>query len=147
MIQNAKIVKVVDNCIGVKFANSEFCHSCKCGLKYFGEIDIKTSQTAEVGDTAVLNIPDRTIVVAPFVLFVLPLLFIGLGIWVGSLLNVLYSVLFTIIFFIFSLGVVFLLDKMLKNKIKYNIELLHIVKRDDEQEFNDSFMSNGCCQS
>ncbi|MCL1944404.1 MAG: SoxR reducing system RseC family protein [Firmicutes bacterium] len=142
MIRNTQIIKVDQDKITVRFGNQASCKDCNCLFKGFGDVDFDTSvmqlkkNQVSIGDTAVVDIPDQNIAIAPFVVFVFPLIAIGLGLTLGSIWGIVYQIVLMLVFFAISLSIVCLFDSNIKSKIRFSMVLKEVVSKSEFVECN-----------
>jgi len=131
--RNTQIVGIDDKTIIVRFGNSASCENCNCVFKGFGDVKFDTSVLVDrtepiaVGDTAVIDVPDTSISIAPFILFVLPLVALGIGLLLGSIWGIVAQGILMLAFLAVSIRILYLLDKSVKNKVKYSMSLKSIM--------------------
>jgi sigma-E factor negative regulatory protein RseC len=139
MTKNAQIIKINDNDITVRLGTLETCKGCNCLFKGYGDITIKNSQDAQVGDIVVINIPDSNLLMANFLMFGLPLFALAVGLFVGSFFNIIIQVILMFGLMTLSIIILYYLDNNLKNKVKFSMTLLKILDKSE--------MSTYSCQS
>ena len=134
MIRNTQIVKVNDSVITVRFGNSAACKDCNCMFKGFSDLDfdassVKCPPQIVVGDVAVIDIPDRNVVLAPFAVFGFPLLALGLGLLLGSLWGFVVQALLMVSLLICSIFALYVIDKSVKSRLKFRMSLKEVVSQ------------------
>lgn len=130
MTEKATIIKIENESVTVRLGNRPECAGCKsCVCKPYNNSVIKTKLNAKVGDTAVINIPDKNRIIAPLVLFLLPLAFMLSGVFIGYKVFTNQGLVLTLgaVFLAVSFGIIALVNFLINKNIKSQITITEII--------------------
>ena len=122
MIEKGTIVKIKGDKATVQFDRKSACDKChmcavtKDGMKV--KIVIENSLNACVGDVVSVSMGERFVLTAALIVYIIPLVLVGLGVGVGSLLSELAQVLLAVGGLIIGFVIAFLLDRFVIRKRK-----------------------------
>ena len=95
------------------------CHMCavtKDGMKV--KIVIENTLNAAVGDVVTVSMGERFVLTAALIVYIIPLVLVGIGVGVGSLLTELAQVLLAVGGLVVGFVIAFLLDRFVIRKKK-----------------------------
>lgn len=122
MTERGVVTKVKGNRATVEFDRKSACDSCHmCAVTRDGmkvKIVIDNELDAVVGDVVDVAMGERFVLTAALIVYIIPLVLVGVGIGVGSLLGELAQVLFALGGLVVGFGVAILLDRCVIRKKK-----------------------------
>lgn len=122
MIEKGIVAKVVGSKATVRFDRRSACDKChmcavtKDGMKV--EVVVDNKLGASVGDVVEVEMGEKYVLTSAVIVYVIPLVLIGVGIGVGTLLNELAEALFALGGLVVGFVIAFLLDKFVIRKKK-----------------------------
>lgn len=122
MLELCKVVKVKGRWAFLKIDRHSGCDSCnKCAFNREKSIVVPSLNhvNAKVGDSVRAEMPDKAPVTASLVLYLIPVLFMAIGIGLGTLINVYAQIGFGFGALIISFGIIALIDKHYRNTLGY----------------------------
>ncbi len=115
MVERGVVTKVKGKRATVSFDRRSACDSChmcavtKDGMKV--EIVIENTLNANVGDFVTVEMGDKLVLTAAAIVYVIPLILVGAGIGIGTLLGELAQILLAVGGLVLGFVIAFLLDK------------------------------------
>lgn len=122
MTEKGIVAKVVGSKATVRFDRRSACDKChmcavtKDGMKV--EVVVDNKLGASVGDVVEVEMGEKYVLTSAVIVYVIPLVLIGVGIGVGTLLNELAEALFALGGLVVGFVIAFLLDKFVIRKKK-----------------------------
>ena len=122
MTEQGVVTKIKGSRATVEFDRKSACDSChmcavtKDGMKV--KIVIENSLNACVGDVVNVSMGERFVLTAALIVYIIPLVLVGIGVGVGSLLTELAQVLLAVGGLVVGFVVAFLLDRFVIRKKK-----------------------------
>ena len=111
------VTAVGDGVATVRFVRNKMCAHCgaciSVGEKEL-EMTVPNALDAEVGDLVDVSLPPHRVVQASLLAYVVPLVALLVGVWLGSLVSDLFALLFGVL----GCGVAYLILRMLEKKRK-----------------------------
>ncbi|MFO7815890.1 MAG: SoxR reducing system RseC family protein [Halanaerobiales bacterium] len=103
-------------------------------------VDVKNNKDAEIGDTVSIEIKDSSLVLGSIMIYLIPLLFLVVGYFVGANLSFLFGalsqeltgILFSFLFLYISYHFTKKLDKKLSKNNKFQSEIIGIISKNNE---------------
>lgn len=120
MTEKGIVAKVVGSKATVRFDRRSACDKChmcavtKDGMKV--EVVVDNKLGASVGDVVEVEMGEKYVLTSAVIVYVIPLVLIGVGIGVGTLLNELAEALFALGGLVVGFVIAFLLDKFVIRK-------------------------------
>jgi sigma-E factor negative regulatory protein RseC len=133
-----KSVNEKKNTARVVFSRKSACDKCGMCLKSKDDmtvyIDVKNTISAKVGDKVAVVLGDSFVLKAAFIVYIIPVILVGIAIAVGRSLNELIQ--FAIVLGALFLGLIIsiLLDKLIKNKKGYAPKLERVILKEEDNE-------------
>lgn len=122
MTERGVVTKVKGNRATVQFDRKSACDSCHmCAVTRDGmkvQIVIENSLKANVGDFVLVRMGDRFVLTAALIVYIIPLVLVGIGVGAGSLLTELAQVLLALAGLVVGFAIAFLLDRFVIRKRK-----------------------------
>lgn len=122
MTERGVVTKIKGNRATVEFDRKNACDSCHmCAVTRDGmkvKIVIDNALDACVGDVVDVEMGERFVLTAALIVYIIPLVLVGVGIGVGSLLGELAQVLFAIGGLLVGFGIAIALDRCVIRKKK-----------------------------
>jgi len=119
MLDRGKVCRIEGEKAFIEIVASEKCQGCQaCQLLASGQREVAAENRieAKIGDLVEVDISERGKVLAPLVVFGLPVFFVFLGIILGSFISQRYAIIWGIIFLALSLRLVRLIDDLLSER-------------------------------
>ena len=122
MTERGVVTKVKCGRATVEFDRKSACDSChmcavtKDGMKV--KIVIENTLNAAVGDVVTVSMGERFVLTAALIVYIIPLVLVGIGVGVGSLLTELAQVLLAVGGLVVGFVIAFLLDRFVIRKKK-----------------------------
>lgn len=122
MTERGVVTKVKGTKATVQFDRKSACDSCHmCAVTRDGmkvQIVIENSLNAAVGDIVNVQMGERFVLTAALIVYIIPLVLVGIGVGVGSLLSELAQVLLAVGGLVVGFVIAFLLDRFVIRKRK-----------------------------
>lgn len=122
MTEKGIVAKVVGSKATVRFDRRSACDKCHmCAVTKDGmrvEVVVDNKLGASVGDVVEVEMGEKYVLTSAVIVYVIPLVLIGVGIGVGTLLNELAEALFALGGLVVGFVIAFLLDKFVIRKKK-----------------------------
>lgn len=122
MTERGVVTKVKGKKATVQFDRKSACDSCHmCAVTRDGmkvQIVIENTLDANVGDFVSVQMGERFVLTAALIVYIIPLVLVGIGVGVGSLLSELVQVLLAVGGLIAGFLIAFLLDRFVIRKKK-----------------------------
>lgn len=122
MTESGVVTKVKGNRATVQFDRKSACDSCHmCAVTRDGmkvQIVIENSLGAQVGDIVNVRMGERFVLTAALIVYIIPLVLVGIGVGAGSLLTELAQVLLAVGGLVVGFVIAFLLDRFVIRKRK-----------------------------
>lgn len=122
MTERGVVVKVKNGRATVRFDRKSACDSChmcavtKDGMKV--EVLVDNTLGAAVGDFVSIQMGEKFVLTAAAIVYIIPLVLVGVGLWLGTLVSELAQVLFAVGGLILGFVVAFVLDRFVIRKKK-----------------------------
>lgn len=122
MTERGVVTKVKGGKATVEFDRKSACDSChmcavtKDGMKV--KIVIDNDLDARVGDVVNVGMGERFVLTAAFIVYIIPLVLVGVGVGIGSLLSELAQALLAVGGLVVGFAIAFLLDRFVIRKRK-----------------------------
>lgn len=122
MTERGVVAKVKGNRATVRFdrrSACDHCHMCavtKDGMKV--EVVVENSLSANVGDCVEVEMGERFVLTAAAIVYIIPLVLVGVGIGLGTLLSELAEILMAFGGLVIGFVIAFLLDRFVIRKKK-----------------------------
>ncbi len=122
MTERGMVAKIKGNKATVRFDRRSACDKChmcavtKDGMKV--EVVVENTLGANVGDYVEVEMGEKYVLTAAAIVYVIPLVLIGVGIGIGTLINELAQALFALGGLIVGFVIAILLDKLVIRKKK-----------------------------
>lgn len=141
MEEIGKVVKLDKNHAVVRFNRKSSCANCgMCGFKKNDthvDLRVKNTLNANENDEVVIKMQDSGVLLSSIIVYLIPVVFLFLGILVGSFIfeQMWAQFTFALGLVVVSFLVIFLLDKKFKYTKKFSPEMVEIHKKEtDEKE-------------
>ena len=122
MTECGVVTKVKGNRATVQFDRKSACDSCHmCAVTRDGmkvQIIIENTLGAQVGDIVNVRMGERFVLTAALIVYIIPLVLVGIGVGAGSLLSELAQVLLAVGGLVVGFVIAFLLDRFVIRKRK-----------------------------
>lgn len=122
MTEKGVVYKLKGKRCVVRFDRRSACASCHmCNVaedKQKVEVLLENSLDAKIGDIVEVEMGERYVLTAAVIVYVIPLILVGAGIGIGSLVSELCQILMAVGGFIFGFVIAALLDKFVIRKKK-----------------------------
>lgn len=122
MTEKGVVTKVKGRRATVQFDRKSACDSCHmCAVTRDGmkvQIVIDNTLDARVGDVVTVQMGERFVLTAALIVYIIPLVLVGIGVGVGSLLGELAQILLAVAGLIVGFVIAFLLDRLVIRKKK-----------------------------
>lgn len=146
MVEIGEVIKTEKGNATVSFERKTACD--KCGMCAFNKDDmkvklvLKNDVNAKVGDVVEVSMGDRFVLISAVIVYLIPLVLVGLGILVGTLCNLedYIQIILAVVGLVLGFVISAFIDKKLKKKKKYSPTITNIVinnDMDDEGEENE----------
>lgn len=146
MVEIGEVIKTEKGNATVSFERKTACD--KCGMCAFNKDDmkvklvLKNDVNAKVGDVVEVSMGDRFVLISAVIVYLIPLVLVGLGILVGTLCNLedYIQIILAVVGLVLGFVISAFVDKKLKKKKKYSPTITNIVinnDMDDEGEENE----------
>lgn len=130
MVEIGKVVKVKKNKAYVQFDRKSACDSChmcattKNGMKVQTVIENKLK--VNVGDYVEVEMGDKFVLTAAFVVYIIPLILIGAGIGIGSIWGEIWEIVLAMVGLVVGFMIAIGLDKLLKKKKGFTPQMTRV---------------------
>ncbi|NCA67912.1 MAG: hypothetical protein EOM87_07615 [Clostridia bacterium] len=126
------------NTARVVFARKTACDKCGMCMTHKDNIsvyvDVKNLLNAKVGDEVAVTMGDSFVLKAAFIVYIIPVLFVGAAIAIGHAFNELVLFIMIIGALLLGLASSILLDKLIKNKIGYAPKMERLIIKEENNE-------------
>lgn len=138
-MQNSGIIKKINkNCITVSMYKETACSHCNnCSDKITNEITFFTDVNVEVGDIVTFEMDDRQVLKAASIVYILPIIFMILGYFLGDKLGLseAYCILTSFLSLIISfIGIYFYDKNIVKKEMENEITIISITKNNHNNQ-------------
>lgn len=122
MVERGVVTKVKGKRATVSFDRRSACDSChmcavtKDGMKV--EIVVENTLNANVGDFVTVEMGEKFVLTAATIVYVLPLVLVGAGIGIGTLISELAQIIMAVGGLVVGFAIAFLLDRFVIRKRK-----------------------------
>lgn len=122
MTERGVVIKVKGKYATVSFDRKSACDSChmcavtKDGMKV--EVVVENSLNAAVGDFVSIEMGEKFVLTAAAIVYIIPLVLVGAGIWLGTLFSELAQILLGVGGLVIGFVIAFLLDRFVIRKKK-----------------------------
>lgn len=130
MLDQGRVVKVERDLAGVEFAQSSACAKCgACHQAASGKMITEAENLigARVGDLVEVEISQAALTYFPLIAFGTPILFLFLGLILGSLISEKIGIVLGIVFLVVGFGVVRLIDRYIGKQKKFRNRIVRII--------------------
>ncbi|MEG2450986.1 MAG: SoxR reducing system RseC family protein [Clostridia bacterium] len=122
MTERGVVAKVKGKRATVRFDRRSACDSCHmCAVTRDGmkvEVVIENTLNAVVGDFVEVEMGEKFVLTAAFIVYIIPLVLVGIGVGVGSIISTLAQILMSMAGLILGFVIAFLLDHFVIKKRK-----------------------------
>ena len=88
VIRTGRVLSAQDGMLRICFQKPSSCEGCKgCGSAAESQITLAGPAAASEGDTVLVRVPDKSLLLSAFIVYVLPLCVFLMGLIVGKLLS------------------------------------------------------------
>ncbi|NLZ25640.1 MAG: SoxR reducing system RseC family protein [Clostridiales bacterium] len=120
MIEWGTVVKLKGDKAVVRFNRKSACDNCRmCAVTKDGmkvEVVVKNTLNLSVGDSVAVEMGERFVLTAAVIVYIIPLLLVGLGIYLGLFISDLMSAIFAVAGLVLGFIIAISIDKQLKKK-------------------------------
>ena len=120
MIEWGTVVKLKGDKAVVRFNRKSACDNCRmCAVTKDGmkvEVVVKNTLNLSVGDSVAVEMGERFVLTAAVIVYIIPLLLVGLGIYLGLFISDLMSAIFAVAGLVLGFIIAIIIDKQLKKK-------------------------------
>ncbi len=138
MVRTGEVVERGDGTVSVVFERPEACASCNgCVNHQCTRIDLPAD--ADVGDMIDVEMPEKTVVKASMIFYIVPLCLMLLGMYVGSLLydsfsitsnREIFAAICGLLFMAVGFYAVYRVDKGLRNRQDWEPKVIKVHKKE-----------------
>jgi Positive regulator of sigma E activity len=123
LVECGKVIKEgKKNAVTVSFDRKSACDQCRmCAVSKSGktvEVVLDNKLGAKVGDTVLVQMGDRFVLTAALIVYLIPLVLVALGLFLGSLVSETLALILVFIGLIIGFTIAAVLDKMVLRKKK-----------------------------
>lgn len=132
MLDQGRVFKVEKNIAWVEFAASSACASCgSCHRVSSGKMVTKAQNDleAKVGDLVEVEISQAVATLFPLIVFGIPILFLFLGLVIGSFISEMAGIVLGVVFLILGFLSVRLIDRYVAKQKKFQSRIVRIIGR------------------
>jgi len=120
LIEWGTVVKLKGDKAVVRFNRKSACDNCRmCAVTKDGmkvEVVVKNTLNLSVGDSVAVEMGERFVLTAAVIVYIIPLLLVGLGIYLGLFISDLMSAIFAVAGLVLGFIIAISIDKQLKKK-------------------------------
>ncbi len=130
MTEIGQVVKIKGSKATVEFDRKSACDSChmcavtKDGMKV--KTVLKNSLDVNVGDYVEVEMGDKFVLTAAFIVYIIPLILVGVGIGVGSIWGEIYEIVLAMVGLVVGFLIALGCDKLVRNKKGYSPQMVRI---------------------
>lgn len=131
MLDQGRVVKVEGNLARVEFAASSQCARCgACHMAASGKMVNEAENTigAKVGDLVEVEISPAVTTLFPLIAFGIPVLFLFLGLGLGSLISEMIGIIMGLAFLVLGFVVVRLTDRYIAKQKRFRSRIVRILR-------------------
>lgn len=120
MIEKGVIVKIKGDKATVQFDRKSACDKChmcavtKDSMKV--QVVVKNTLNLNVGDYAAVEVGKRFVLTAAFIVYIIPLVLVGIGIGIGSVISEMWQAILALIGLVGGFVISVVLDRVLRKK-------------------------------
>lgn len=120
MIEKGVIVKIKGDKATVQFDRKSACDKChmcavtKDSMKV--QVVVKNTLNLNVGDYAAVEMGKRFVLTAAFIVYIIPLVLVGIGIGIGSVISEMWQAILALIGLVGGFVISVILDRVLRKK-------------------------------
>lgn len=137
MVEIGEVIKTEKGNATVSFERKTACDNC--GMCAFNKDDmkvkliLKNDVNAKVGDVVEVSMGDRFVLMSAVIVYLIPLVLVGLGILIGTLCKLEYylQIILAAVGFVLGFVISAFIDKKLKKKKKYSPTITSIIVNND----------------
>lgn len=136
MIKTGTVIAVNENTAMVCFSKEDMCGHCNGCDRAKKETSVRVLGTARLGDRVLVELPDNKLIAMSAIMYIVPLVIMLFGMFFADKLfkNEAYVLLIGISMLCIGLFVVYLIDRWLRKKPKWQAHIIGLEKEEKSGE-------------